>query len=159
MAMALAFGASGAGMVTWFHAWRLLGIAAGRAFCQRRRSRWLLVVLAATAAGVMISTLVLGCMSLGAEMSLDRDRPMTCTTDELGGCRPTVDRSGPATPQAVHAIYVAAAIALVGLSVLLVCRRLRAPTLTRGVGDVLSAEGGTPDTTLLDHNSRNAPHG
>lgn len=155
--MVLAFGASGAAMVTWFHAFRLLDTAAGRGFCQRRRSRWLLVVLSASAAGVMIATMV--CMALGTEMIGGPDRPMVCSRDELGGCRPTVDRSGPATPQAVHAIYVATAIALVGLAVLLVCRRLRAPTLTRGAGDVLSAEGGTPDTTLLDHNSRNAPHG
>ena len=171
MAIALSFGACVAAMVTWFHvAFRLLDIADEPAFCQRRRSRWLLVALAATADGVVICTLVLGCVSVYTEMSRDSDRPITCTNDELGGCMPTVDRTGPATPQTVHAIYVAAAIALIGLAVLLVCSHLRARTPPAGwktpsphsrtepAPDSETQSGSAP--TLLDHHhDRNPSHG
>lgn len=156
MAMVLAFAASGAGMVTWFHAFGLLlDSAAGHAMGERRRSRWLLVVLAA---GVLIAMVV--CMVVGTEIIGGPDRPMTCTTDELGVCRPTVDRSGPATPQAVHAIYVATAIALIGPAVLLVCSRLHPSSLAPGDTPHLGPDthSGSP-TTLLDHTDRNTSHG
>lgn len=108
--------------------------------------------------------MVLCCVSVYTEMGRDSDRPMTCTND-FGRCMPTVVRSDPATPQTVHAIYVAAAIALVGLVVLLVCSRVRAPAPARDGGGILKAHGAdraadtAAATTLLDHNDdRNTSH-
>ncbi|PYE12022.1 hypothetical protein DFR67_12630 [Williamsia limnetica] len=154
-------------MATWAPVLRVLNLAAERVG-QRRRALWPLVGFAVLAASVVITSLV--CVGLGTELIGGPDRPTICDFDEFG-CRPTVDRSGPATPQAVHALYVLAAIALVGLAadaVVFVRKRWYTPPLTCGMGDTPAAPGDTPHpgpdafsgspTTLLDHNDRSPSH-
>ncbi|MEU3475861.1 hypothetical protein [Rhodococcus sp. NPDC006774] len=161
-------------MATWGPAVWMLGEAA-MGMCRRRpQALWplaALIALGILTVSAAITAVIF--MMLGTEMIGGPDRPTICVgTDELGMCRPTVDRSGPATPRAVHAVHVLAAMAVVGLvtdAVLLVSRRWIAPTLTRGVGDLLAASGGTPSaedpetqsvsaTPLLGHNDRNTSH-
>lgn len=170
-ASALTLGAAIAVIATWAPVVRVLG-AAAMGMCRRRpQALWPLLALAAL--GILtVSAAVTAWVfaMLGTEMIGGPDRPTICDFDEFG-CRPITDSSGPATQQAVHALHVLTAMAVVGLAadaVLLVSRRWRAPTLTNGAGDVLAAEGGTTDTApdpdngsatpLPDHHDRSPSH-
>lgn len=113
-------------VAAWAPVLRVLLDLAAEPVCQRRSTLWPLVGVLAAGAAVTVLVLVM----LGTEMIGGPDRPTICDFDEFG-CRPTVDRSGPATPQALHAIYILAAIALLGVALnaaLLATGRLRIPT-------------------------------
>lgn len=132
-------------MATWAPVLRVLNLAAERVG-QRRRALWPLGGFAVLAASVVITSLV--CVGLGTELIGGPDRPTICDFDEFG-CRPTVDRSGPATSHAEDAVRVLAGIALCGLAadaVLLISSRRRARTLTPGVREIFAAQAGTART-------------
>lgn len=149
LARALTCCAALAVIATWTPAVLVLDPAAVRVY-QRRLTLRPLVGFRLLTASVVITSLV--CVGLGIEMIGGPDRPTICVgTDELGLCRPTVDRSGPATPQAMHAIYVLAGIALLGLAadaLLLVTGQLRIHTLTRCVEGMVAAENRPPNTSI-----------